>query len=57
MAEAADEARGPVDNRPTVPKRVSKDAKGRPLFVVPPSRLRAATPAPRVTKRFIEEQQ
>ncbi len=53
----ADQTQGEVDNRPTVPKRVSKDAKGRPKIVVPPSRLRAATPPPRVTKRFIDEQQ
>lgn len=53
----ADETQGKVDNRPTVPKRVSKDAKGRPKIVVPPSRLRAATPAPRVTKRAVDEGQ
>lgn len=47
----AEQDQGKVDTRPTVPQRVSKDAKGRPLFVVPPSRLRAASPAPRVTKR------
>lgn len=41
---------GKRDDRPTTPRRVSRDAKGRPDIVVPPSRLRDATPAPRVSR-------
>lgn len=40
-----------VDARPTTPRRVRKDGKGRPMIVVPPSRIRAAGPPPRVTRK------